>query len=43
MDDTACVVRRAIRGVREAEEEGRTGEEVGINRGVDCRWGDVPR
>ena len=37
IEDTASVVRRAIRGVRETEEDGRAGDEVGIKRGVELR------
>jgi len=33
------VVRRAMRGVSEAEEDGRTGEDVGIKSGVELRCG----
>jgi len=41
IEDMGCwfVVNRAIRGVRETEEEGRTGEEVGMKRGVEFRGG----
>jgi hypothetical protein len=40
MEDMGLVVRRAMRGVSEAEDDGRTGEdEVGRNMGVECRVG----
>ena len=40
MEDMGLVVRRAMRGVSEAEEDGRTGEEdVGRNMGVEWRGG----
>jgi len=38
MEERALVVRRAIFGVRDAEDDGRpVGEEVGMKRGVDPR------
>ena len=40
MDDMGFVVSRAMRGVRETEEEGRTGEDVGMKSGVELRWGE---
>lgn len=52
MDETAWVVRRAIRGVNDADDEGRTGEEVGMKRGVELRcagdegaprWDDIEK